>query len=663
MKLSPSNEKLPETPLSSPNEVEKERAANIGSVLKSGYLTKKIWRFGRSTSYFVLRDNGKFYFYKNEAIAEDPRKFRGFTNIKDVYIVPRGLKGFVIYTKKSVWYLKTRTVKDRDDWIEKLKSARATLRMKDEEELKRILNASPNREEKLDPSKIITDLDDSLQITYKNLRMLELKLNDFRHSLPDGEQLNKAQIADLDDTAHKVIANIQSALEVVGRYFVQSKSLKKEIKRMAHDINYESQQRSNLLRQVELQAKQLNCIEKEVQTEFGFWQDCDLSETAKSEISEREPKTASTREKTAIATTPSFLRKSEGKLKRSFKPIIASPVILLKPEVTDVSQNLKQISRKRRSQIPYRKKSAISLWSLLKNAMGKELYKIPLPVNFNEPISFIQRMTECLEYSDLLDKAAKIVEPGAQMIYVSAFLISTLCNTPFRTCKPFNPLWCETFEFDRTADLGWRVIGEQVSHHPPISAIHAEGNGWILDEDMDVHSQFQATVMKIFAEGTASIFFPQTKSFYYWTMKDIKTLVKGFIVGPITVHNEGSCVIMNQPDGITCVFTLARHRFFSSDNERTFSGKICDKSGKELYCLTGDWTQKCVIAKGNDKFKEGQVIWTRNIQPKESELMYNYSALAIELNEPEVRKYEMKKWVGEAGRKLRLNYYWPEKEK
>lgn len=43
---------------------------------------------------------------------------------KDIYIVPRGLKEFVIYTKKSVWYLKARTSQDRDDWIEKLKSTR-----------------------------------------------------------------------------------------------------------------------------------------------------------------------------------------------------------------------------------------------------------------------------------------------------------------------------------------------------------------------------------------------------------------------------------------------------------------------------------------------------------------------------------------------------------
>ncbi|VDM97624.1 unnamed protein product [Thelazia callipaeda] len=268
------------------------------------------------------------------------------------------------------------------------------------------------------------------------------------------------------------------------------------------------------------------------------------------------------------------------------------------------------------------RKTSTLLWSFLKNALGKELSRIPLPVDFNEPISFIQRLTECLEYADLIDKAAKMTDPTNQMINVATFVISTLSNTPFRTCKPFNPLWCETFEFDRMADLGWRSIAEQVSHHPPISAIHAEGKGWIFDEDMIIRSQ-------------ANNFFEETQSFYYWTMKDIKTFVKGFIIGPITVQNEGHCIIKNQPYGVSCVLTLTRHRFFSSSNERKFTGKIYDQCGKEIYHLSGDWSQKCVLTVQSDKIQKEKVIWTKKIPPKESELMYNYTTLAIELNELE----------------------------
>ncbi|VDN22632.1 unnamed protein product [Gongylonema pulchrum] len=46
------------------------------------------------------------------------------------------------------------------------------------------------------------------------------------------------------------------------RYQSQSKSVRDEIKRLMHDLHFECDQRANLLRQVELQAKQLKVFEK-----------------------------------------------------------------------------------------------------------------------------------------------------------------------------------------------------------------------------------------------------------------------------------------------------------------------------------------------------------------------------------------------------------------
>ncbi|XP_052257244.1 uncharacterized protein LOC127862243 isoform X1 [Dreissena polymorpha] len=44
-------------------------------------------------------------------------------------------------------------------------------------------------------------------------------------------------------------------------------------------------------------------------------------------------------------------------------------------------------------------------------ATSPELSKIPMPVVFNEPITFLQRITEYLEYSTLLELAAKQDDP------------------------------------------------------------------------------------------------------------------------------------------------------------------------------------------------------------------------------------------------------------
>lgn len=51
------------------------------------------------------------------------------------------------------------------------------------------------------------------------------------------------------------------------------------------------------------------------------------------------------------------------------------------------------------------------------------------------------------------------------MAYVAAFTISAYATTSTRTGKPFNPLLGETYEFDRSDDLGWKVIAEQVSEN------------------------------------------------------------------------------------------------------------------------------------------------------------------------------------------------------
>lgn len=74
-----------------------------------------------------------------------------------------------------------------------------------------------------------------------------------------------------------------------------------------------------------------------------------------------------------------------------------------------------------------------------------------------------RRLTEDFEYSEILDKAAQAKDTCEQLAYVTAFTVSSYSTTSNRTGKPFNPLLGETYECDRTDDLGWRCINEQVS--------------------------------------------------------------------------------------------------------------------------------------------------------------------------------------------------------
>lgn len=157
----------------------------------------------------------------------------------------------------------------------------------------------------------------------------------------------------------------------------------------------------------------------------------------------------------------------------------------------------KTAARQRRVRVPDKPNYPLNLWSIMKNCIGKDLSKIPMPVNFNEPLSMLQRLTEDYEYTELLDKAAECTDPCEQLAYVAAFTISSYSTTSNRTGKPFNPLLGETYECDRSDDLGWRYISEQVSHHPPMAAIHCEGKGWVCWQEFTMGSKFRGKYLQV----------------------------------------------------------------------------------------------------------------------------------------------------------------------
>ncbi|XP_028076118.1 oxysterol-binding protein-related protein 2A-like [Camellia sinensis] len=70
-----------------------------------------------------------------------------------------------------------------------------------------------------------------------------------------------------------------------------------------------------------------------------------------------------------------------------------------------ISSTYPQIERRKKLPDPVEKEKGVSLWSMIKDNVGKDLTRVCLPVYFNEPISSLQKCFEDLEYSYLLDRA------------------------------------------------------------------------------------------------------------------------------------------------------------------------------------------------------------------------------------------------------------------
>ena len=124
--------------------------------------------------------------------------------------------------------------------------------------------------------------------------------------------------------------------------------------------------------------------------------------------------------------------------------------------------------------LPYFKdpKLKISIWTILKDSMGKDITKMSVPVYFNDPMNILQKCATSMEYVDLLDGAVAHPDSLKRLAIVAAYVITNLTCLERNSTKPFNPLLGETFEL--VTDK-YKFLAEQVSHHPPITAIDCQG--------------------------------------------------------------------------------------------------------------------------------------------------------------------------------------------
>ncbi|XP_058642379.1 oxysterol-binding protein 1 isoform X7 [Onychostoma macrolepis] len=307
--------------------------------------------------------------------------------------------------------------------------------------------------------------------------------------------------------------------------------------------------------------------------------------------------------------------------------------------------------RKRRTRIPDKPNYSLNLWSIMKNCIGKELSKIPMPVNFNEPLSMLQRLSEDLEYYELLDRGAKCQSSLEQMCYVAAFTVSSYSTTVHRTGKPFNPLLGETFELDRVQESGYRSICEQVSHHPPAAAHHAiSERGWTLRQEIALASKFRGKYLSIMPLGSIHCIFEKSNNHYTW--KKVTTTVHNIIVGKLWIDQSGEIDVVNHRTGDRCHLKFAPYSYFSRDVARKVTGVVTDKDGKAHYVLSGTWDEKMECSRvmqstrGGENGADGRQktvyqtlkakeLWKKTPLPEGAENMYYFSTLALTLNETE----------------------------
>ncbi|VAH95232.1 unnamed protein product [Triticum turgidum subsp. durum] len=307
------------------------------------------------------------------------------------------------------------------------------------------------------------------------------------------------------------------------------------------------------------------------------------------------------------------------------------------PSMKSVGINYPYVRRRKKLPDPVEKEKGVSLWSMIKDNIGKDLTKVCLPVYFNEPLSSLQKCFEDLEYSYLIDRAYEWGKRGdslMRILSVAAFAVSGYASTDGRSCKPFNPLLGETYEADYP-DKGLRFFSEKVSHHPMVVACHCEGNGWRFWADSNLKSKFWGRSIQLDPVGVLTLEFDDGEVFQW---SKVTTSIYNLILGKLYCDHYGTMRIQGNRE-YSCKLKFKEQSIIDR-NPHQVQGVIQDRSGRTVATLFGKWDESMHYVmgdcfgkgKGSENFSEAHLLWKRSKPPK-FPTRYNFTSFAITLNE------------------------------
>ena len=278
---------------------------------------------------------------------------------------------------------------------------------------------------------------------------------------------------------------------------------------------------------------------------------------------------------------------------------------------------------KKRKSLPVAcKKLNYNVWEILKGSIGKDINRFTVPIFLNEPISMLQKLCENFQYASLLNKAAYEDNPYKRLAYSTCFCIGGFSMNIYRAKKFFNPILYETFEYIDN-DLNYRYFSEQVSHHPAISALYGEGDGWKIYTNNNAKVKFFLNgSMQVEAIGRSYINFERYNDNIVYTKPFVN--VQNLIFGTMYLQINGKFKVIND-EGDICEVNILPSKGIESGKMR---GSIKDINGNLKYNLEGDWLNKIKII--NPETKNEEILW--EIIPWENQENYYYQPITFDLN-------------------------------
>uniref|UniRef100_A0A1I7VDI8 Oxysterol-binding protein n=1 Tax=Loa loa TaxID=7209 RepID=A0A1I7VDI8_LOALO len=179
------------------------------------------------------------------------------------------------------------------------------------------------------------------------------------------------------------------------------------------------------------------------------------------------------------------------------------------------------------------------VWSLLKQVRpGMDLSKVTLPTFILEPRSFLEKLADFYYHSYVI---AEQDDPLQRMKTIVKFYLSGFYKKPKGLKKPYNPILGETFrcKWEHPDNSTSYYIAEQVSHHPPVSALFLTNRkaGFNISGTILAKSKYYGNSLSAMMIGDVRITLLQRGETYTATLPYANC--KGIMIGTLSMEYGG----------------------------------------------------------------------------------------------------------------------------
>lgn len=279
-----------------------------------------------------------------------------------------------------------------------------------------------------------------------------------------------------------------------------------------------------------------------------------------------------------------------------------------------------------------------SYWKMMHKYIGSNVTSmVTLPVLIFEPMTMIQKMAELMEYSYLLDQADECEDPYMRLVYASSWAISVYFAYQ-RTWKPFNPILGETYEMVNHG--GITFVAEQVSHHPPMSAGHAENEHFTYDVTSKLKTKFLGNSLDVYPVGRTCV--TLKRDGVVLDLVPPPTKVNNLIFGRTWVDSPGEMVMTNLTTGDKVVLYFQPCGWFGAGRYEV-DGYVYNAAEEPKLLMTGKWNesmsyQPCDMEGEPLLGTELKEVWRLAATPENDKFQYTYFAHKINSFETAPRK-------------------------